>query len=70
MAFSQLVVIGLLAWWGHPVAAGVVGLLLLAQVVPFVRFIRDPEHNAVFFNATAIMLFVWGMLASAIGLAT
>jgi chlorophyll synthase len=70
MAFSQLVVIGLLAWWGHPVAAGVVGLLLLAQVVPFVRFIRDPEHNAVFFNATAIMLFVWGVRASAIGLAT
>jgi chlorophyll synthase len=70
MASSQLVVIGLLAWWGHPVAAGVVGLLLLIQVVPFVRFIRDPENNAVFFNATAIMLFVWGMLAAAIGLAT
>jgi chlorophyll synthase len=47
-----------------------VGLLLLIQVVPFVRFIRDPENNAVFFNATAIMLFVWGMLAAAIGLAT
>jgi chlorophyll synthase len=70
MASSQLVVIGLLAWWGHPVAAGVVALLLLIQVVPFVRFIRDPERNAVFFNATAIMLFVWGMLAAAIGLAT
>jgi chlorophyll synthase len=37
--------------------------------VPSVRFVRDPEHNEVFFNATAIMLFVWGMLAAAIGLA-
>jgi chlorophyll synthase len=69
MALTQLIVIALLVWWGNPVAAGVVGLFLLAQMVPFVRFVRDPEHNAVFFNATAIMLFVWGMLAAAIGLA-
>jgi chlorophyll synthase len=71
MSVSQLVVIGLLTWWGHPIAAGVVGLLLLAQVVPFVRLARDPSHkNAVFFNATAIMFFVWGMLAAAVGLAS
>lgn len=70
MAGAQLGVIALLALWGHLVAAGVVLLLLLAQVFPSIRFIRDPEHNAVFFNATAIMLFVWGMLVAAIGLAT
>jgi chlorophyll synthase len=69
MVISQLLVIGLLVWWGHPIAAGAVGLLVLAQVIPSVRFIRDPEHNAIFFNATAIMLFVWGMMAAAIGLA-
>jgi chlorophyll synthase len=69
MASSQVCVIGLLFWWGHPIAAGVVSLLLLLQMVPYVRFLRDPEHNAVFFNATAIMLFVWGMLAAAIGIA-
>jgi chlorophyll synthase len=69
MALTQLIVIGLLLWWGHPIAAGVIGLFLLIQMVPYVRFIRDPENNAVFFNATAIMLFVWGMLAAAIGLA-
>ncbi|GAB4449441.1 MAG: chlorophyll synthase ChlG [Chloroflexi bacterium OHK40] len=70
MALAQLAVIGLLIWWGHPLAAGVVALLLLAQTVPYVRFVRDPEHNEVFFNATAIMLFVWGMLAAAVGLAS
>lgn len=69
MGIAQLGVIGLLLWWGHPIAAGVVALLLAAQSIPNVRFIRDPEHNEVFFNATAIMLFVWGMLAAAIGLA-
>lgn len=70
MAASQLAVISLLFWWGSPISAGIVTLLLLAQTIPFVRFIRDPEHNAVFFNATAIMLFVWGMLFAAIGVGT
>jgi len=69
MGIAQLAVIALLLLWGHFIAAGVVLLLLVAQSVPNVRFIRDPEHNEVFFNATAIMLFVWGMLAAAIGLA-
>lgn len=71
MALSQVAVIALLAWWGNPIAAGAVGLLLLAQMVPYVRLVRDPSHqNAVFFNATAIMFFVWGMMAAAIGLAS
>lgn len=69
MGLAQLGVIALLFWWGHTIAAGIVGLLLVAQSIPNVRFIRDPEHNEVFFNATAIMLFVWGMLAAAIGIA-
>jgi len=69
MALAQIAVIIALFLWGNPVAAGVVLTLLLVQTVPFVRFIRDPENNAVFFNATAIMLFVWGMLVAAIGLA-
>lgn len=70
MAAAQVGVIGLLYMWGHPIAASVVLGLLAIQLVPYVRFIRDPEHNEVFFNATAIMLFVWGMLAAAIGLAS
>lgn len=69
MSIAQIAVIIALAVWGHWIAATVVLLLLFLQSVPYVRFIRDPENNAVFFNATAIMLYVWGMLAAAIGLA-
>jgi chlorophyll synthase len=69
MGLAQTGVIALLYLWGHPIAATVVLVLLALQSIPNVRFIRDPEHNEVFFNATAIMLFVWGMLAAAIGLA-
>jgi chlorophyll/bacteriochlorophyll a synthase len=69
MGTAQLAVIALLVFWGHPVAAAVVFALLALQSIPNIRFIRDPEHNEVFFNATAIMLYVWGMLAAAIGLA-
>lgn len=69
MIAAQLGVIGALFWWGHPVAASVVVALLAVQLVPSIRFVRDPKHNEVFFNATAIMLYVWGMLAAAIGLA-
>jgi chlorophyll synthase len=70
MGLAQLGVIALLIFWGHLIAAGIVFALLALQSIPNVRFIRDPEHNEVFFNATAIMLFVWGMLAAAIGLAS
>ncbi|NJP06381.1 MAG: chlorophyll synthase ChlG [Chloroflexaceae bacterium] len=69
MTLAQLMVIGLLFFLGKTIAAGVVLLLLLCQIWPYNQFLRDPEHNAVFFNGTAIALFVWGMLASAIGLA-
>ncbi|PDW03983.1 chlorophyll synthase ChlG [Candidatus Viridilinea mediisalina] len=69
MGLAQIAVIALLFWWGHTIAAAVVAVLLTLQSIPNVRFIRDPENNEVFFNATAIMLFVWGMLAAAIGIA-
>ncbi len=68
MSVAQVGVIGLLYLWGNPIAASVVLLLLLAQIFPFRRFILDPEHHAVFFNTTAIMLSVLGMLVAAIGL--
>lgn len=69
MALSQLIVIALLFVWGHPIAASIVSVLLLAQTFPFKRFLHDPDNNAVFFNGTAVLLSVVGMLVAAIGLA-
>lgn len=69
MSLSQAIVIALLYTWGHPIAASVVLVLLLAQTIPFKRFLHDPQHNAVYFNGTAILLSVLGMLVAAIGLA-
>lgn len=70
MSLAQLVVVFLLFWWGNPVAATLVFLLLVAQIIPFQRFLADPDNHAVFFNLTAIQLSIWGMLIAAIGVAS
>lgn len=67
MIIAQALVVALLAWWGNPIAAGVVLVLLLGQILPYRQFLSDPEKNAVAFNGSAIMLSVWGMLVAAIG---
>ena len=68
MALPQVVVIGLLLTWGAPVHAGIVGLLLLAQLAAMVRMLRDPKGLAPWYNATGVMLYVLGMLTSAFAL--
>jgi chlorophyll synthase len=67
MIIAQALVVALLAWWGNPIAAGVVLVLLLGQILPYRQFLSDPEKNAAAFNGSAIMLSVWGMLVAAIG---
>jgi chlorophyll/bacteriochlorophyll a synthase len=69
MSLAQVLVVLLLYVWGNPITGSIVLLLLLAQTLPFHRFLHEPEKNAVFFNGTAVMLSVWGMLVAAIGLA-
>jgi chlorophyll synthase len=68
MNLSQVAVIALMVLWGHSLAAMVVLALLLLQLPIQLRFLDDPRKHAVFYNATGTMLFVWGMLAVAIGL--
>ena len=67
MAAPQMVVIALLWAWGLPLYAGVVAALLLIQFALMPRLIADPEGRAPWYNATGVVLFVFGMLASAIG---
>ena len=68
MAVPQVVVVGLLAYWGHQAAAAIVAALLVGQVALMRRLLRDPRGQAPWYNATGTTLYVLGMLASAFGL--
>ncbi len=68
MAVPQIAV-GLLLWrWGHDLSAGIVGVLLLVQIVLMTRLLRDPRAYAPWYNATGTSAYVLGMLAAAFGL--
>ncbi len=68
MAASQVGVIACLLAWGMMIAAAIVGALLLVQLVLMRRLIAEPKARAAWYNATGTTLFVWGMMAVAIGL--
>jgi chlorophyll synthase len=68
MAVPQVVVIGLLLNWGHPINAGIVSLLLVVQLGLMARWLRKPRELAPWYNATGTTLYVLGMLASAFAL--
>lgn len=68
MAVPQVAVALLLATWGHSLVAGIVTALLAGQIVLMRRLLRDPLANTPWYNATGTTLYVFGMLASALGL--
>ncbi|MEN2787897.1 chlorophyll synthase ChlG [Sphingomonas qilianensis] len=68
MTLPQIVVIVLLAGWGHVLVAAVVAALLLGQLALMPRLLRDPLRHTPWYNATGTSLYVLGMLASAFGL--
>lgn len=68
MALPQIVVVALLAHWGHPIAAAAVTAVLAGQVVLMRRLLSDPRRHAPWYNATGTSLYVTGMLAAAFGL--
>lgn len=68
MNIAQLFIILMFLVWGRWIAAGVVGTLFVLQLPFQYSFIQDPRGKAVFYNASGILLFVLGMLVSAIGI--
>lgn len=68
MALPQILVIALLASWGHAIVAGVVGGVWIGQVALMRRLLRDPLQFTPWYNATGTSLYVLGMLAAAFGL--
>lgn len=67
MASAQVIVCGMLLSWGLSVYAGFVGVFLLAQLVLMRTLLANPREKAPWYNATGILLYVLGMLVSAIG---
>ena len=65
MALPQGVVTGLLLYWGHPLQAGIVVGLLLAQLLMMARFLAAPVERALWYSGFGIPLYVSGMMASA-----
>jgi chlorophyll synthase len=68
MAAPQIIVVVLLAEWGHRMVAGIVAMLLIGQLVLMRRLLSDPRAHTPWYNATGTTLYVLGMLASAFGL--
>lgn len=68
MALPQLAVIGLLAIQDMALSAAIVTVLLAAQLFFMTRLLRNPAGYAPMYNATGVLLYVLGMLASALGL--
>jgi chlorophyll/bacteriochlorophyll a synthase len=66
---AQVFVVMYFLYTGNWLFAGIVGALLLMQIPTQVKFfgIADPRKRAVFYNASGIAMFVWAMLAAAIG---
>ena len=68
MNMAQLFVIMMFAAWQRWVIAAIIAALFVAQLPLQRKFIQDPRGRAVFYNASGTTLFVWGMLAAAIGI--
>ncbi len=65
MAAPQFVVIALLAAWGQPTHAAIVGALVALQFFAMIRLLSDPRRFAPWYNATGTTLYVLGMMVAA-----
>ena len=68
MNVAQLFVIMMFAVWQRWLIALIILALFIAQIPLQAKFVRDPRGRAIFYNASGTTLFVWGMLAAAIGI--
>jgi len=68
MALAQVAVIAILYEQNFMLSAAIVGLFTLLQIGLMVRLVGDPAKLAPWYNATGVSLYVFGMLAAALGL--
>jgi chlorophyll/bacteriochlorophyll a synthase len=70
MVVAQVGVVTFLWSWGLPLYAAIVGFGILIQVAFMRHLMTNPSKLAPWYNGTGILLYVLGMLASAIGVGT
>jgi chlorophyll/bacteriochlorophyll a synthase len=70
MGVPQVVVIGLLIYWGVPLFGALVAAVLTVQIYLMFQLLESPREKAPWYNATGISLYVSGMMASAFALQT
>ena len=68
MAVPQVAVIGLLWAWDRPAHAGIVLALLVAQAAAMRVLLTDPKARAPWYNGTGVVLYIVGMMVSAVAL--
>jgi chlorophyll/bacteriochlorophyll a synthase len=68
MAVAQLAVIAILAAQNLTLSAIIVGVFTTAQIGLMTRLVGNPAKFAPWYNATGVSLYVFGMLAAALGL--
>jgi chlorophyll/bacteriochlorophyll a synthase len=68
MAFAQFAVIAILLQHGLFPSAIIVGVFTAIQIGLMARWVRDPAKHAPWYNATGVSLYVFGMLAAALGI--
>ena len=65
MLLAQVVVIGLLLWWGKPYHALAIVALTVLQAVMMSRFLKAPVEKALWLSAAGVPFYVWGMMVAA-----
>ena len=68
MTLAQVVVIAAFVFWGKPVTVAILAVLLLLQLWPARKFLRQPVEQHLMFSVQGSMLFVIGMMVAAVGL--
>ncbi|ABD53082.1 chlorophyll synthase ChlG [Jannaschia sp. CCS1] len=68
MALPQIAVIGVLIYWGVPFYALAIGVSLALQLAAMRVLLRDPKGKAPWYNGTGVMLYVLGMMVTAIAI--
>lgn len=68
MAIAQLAVIAVLYAQGLTLSAFIVLAFTIMQLFLMARLVRNPAKYAPWYNATGVSLYVFGMLAAALGL--